>query len=71
LLFTKLKPRGASFYADQACWQLLEERQDVTPLQLAPDDHLAAGVTWKTDLAMSKPIVVIVCMGQPSEPWEP
>jgi hypothetical protein len=44
LLFTKLKPRGASFYADQACCQLLEERQDVTPLQLAPDDHLAAGV---------------------------
>src|SRR5260370_15100311 len=36
--------RGASFYADQACWQLLEERQDVTPLQLAPDDHLATGV---------------------------
>src|SRR6266404_605336 len=27
--------------------------------------------TWKTDLAMSNPIVVIVCMESSSEPWEP
>src|ERR1700722_1635507 len=27
--------------------------------------------TWKTDLAMSKPIVVIVCMARSSESWEP
>jgi hypothetical protein len=26
---------------------------------------------WKTDLAMSKPIVVIVCMARSSESWEP
>src|SRR5664279_4130036 len=27
--------------------------------------------TWKTDLAMSKPMVVIVCMARSSESWEP
>jgi hypothetical protein len=27
--------------------------------------------TWNTDLAISKPIVVIVCMGSSSESWEP
>src|SRR5512141_940473 len=26
--------------------------------------------TWKTDLAMSRPIVVIVCMARSSESWE-
>jgi hypothetical protein len=36
--------RGASFYADQAWRQLLEERQDRAPLQLAADDHLASGI---------------------------
>src|SRR3954454_20648601 len=36
--------RGASFYADQAWWQLLEERQDRAALQLAADDHLASGI---------------------------
>jgi hypothetical protein len=39
------------------------------------DDHLASGInslhTWKTDLAMSNPIVVIVCMDRSSESWEP
>ena len=51
--------RGASLYANQACWQLLKERQHRPPLQLAADDHLAAASTpcaWKTDLAMSKPM---------------
>src|SRR6187200_2952406 len=27
--------------------------------------------TWKTDLAMSRPIVVTVCMDSSSESWEP
>src|SRR6266851_5046112 len=27
--------------------------------------------TWKTDLAMSNPIVVTVCMDSSSESWEP
>jgi hypothetical protein len=36
--------RGASLYADQAPWQLLEERQNVATLQLATDDHLASGI---------------------------
>ena len=34
-------------------------------LQLAPDEHLAAVSTpwtWKTDFAMSRPIVVTACM---------
>jgi hypothetical protein len=33
--------RRAGLYADQAQWQLLEERQDVAPLQLTADNHLA------------------------------
>ena len=36
--------RGASLNADKACWQLLEECQDVATLQLAADNHLATGI---------------------------
>jgi hypothetical protein len=36
--------RGASLYANQAWWQLLEERNYLAPLQLAADDHLTASV---------------------------
>jgi len=36
--------RGASLYTNQAGWQPLEERQDVTTLQLVTDDHLASGI---------------------------
>jgi hypothetical protein len=36
--------RGASLYANQAWWQLLKERQDGAPLQLAANHHLAGGV---------------------------
>jgi hypothetical protein len=46
----------------------------VATLQLAADNHLAGGINSvdrKTDLAMSKPIVVIVCMVSSSESWEP
>jgi hypothetical protein len=66
--------RGASLDANQAWRQLLKERQDVATLQLAADDHPATSVNavnLKTDLAMSRPIVVIVCMDSSSEPWEP
>jgi hypothetical protein len=66
--------RGASLYADQAPWQLLEERQDVAPLQLVADDHLASGinsVNLEDRLGDVETDVVIVCMGSSSEPWEP
>src|SRR5665213_2504616 len=36
--------RGAGLDADQAWRQLLEERRDITPLQLATNDHLASGI---------------------------
>ena len=36
--------RGASLDANQAWWQLLEERQDVAALQLTADDHLASSI---------------------------
>jgi hypothetical protein len=36
--------RGASLYANQAWWQLLKERQDGAPLQLAANHHLAGGI---------------------------
>jgi hypothetical protein len=52
--------------------QLLEERQDIAALQLAADDHIArriVAVDLKTDLAMSRPIVVTDCMPASSESW--
>jgi hypothetical protein len=36
--------RGASLDADQTSRQLLEERQDVAPLQLTADDRLARSI---------------------------
>jgi hypothetical protein len=36
--------RGASLYANQTWWQLLKERQDIAPLQLAANHHLAASI---------------------------
>src|ERR1700692_2193933 len=36
--------RGASLDANQTWRQLLEERQHVATLQLAPDDHLATSI---------------------------
>jgi hypothetical protein len=35
---------GASFDADQARRQLLEKREDVTPLQLPANDHLVGNI---------------------------
>jgi hypothetical protein len=36
--------RGTGFDADQARRQLLEESQDVAPLQLTAQDHLATAI---------------------------
>jgi hypothetical protein len=36
--------RCAGLDANQARWQLLEERQNITALQLTADDHLASGI---------------------------
>jgi hypothetical protein len=66
--------RGASFDANEAWWQLREKRQHLPTLQLTADHHLSNRVkpcTWKTDFAMSRPIVAIVCIGSSSESWEP
>ena len=55
-------------------WQFLEERQDGATLQLAADEHLAGASTpwtWKTDFAMSRPIVVTACISGSSESWSP
>ena len=46
---------GASLDPNQAGWQLLEERQDTTTLQLAADDHLASSINasshhWSREL---------------------
>src|SRR5262245_39824838 len=35
---------GASLDSDQAWWQLLEERQDVAPLQLTANDRLPSSI---------------------------
>jgi hypothetical protein len=60
--------RGASLDANQAWRQLLEERQHVAMTTWPP---ASTPWTWKTDSAMSKPIVVTVCMARSSELWEP
>ena len=65
--------RGAGLNANQAWRQLLKECQHLATLQLAADDHLTRGINavyLETDLAMSKSIVVIVCMARSSESWE-
>jgi hypothetical protein len=36
--------RGASLNSNQAWRQLLEERQDVAPLQLPADNHMASSI---------------------------
>jgi hypothetical protein len=33
--------RDTCFYADQARWQLLEERQHITAFQLTAEDYIA------------------------------
>ena len=65
---------GVSLDTNQAWRQLLEELQDRPTLQLTTDNHLASGINavhLKTDLAMSRPIVVIVCMFGSSKLWGP
>jgi len=66
--------RGARLNADQAWRQLLKERQNVATLQLTADDYLASSINamdLDTDLAMSRPTVVTVCMFGSSDSWEP
>ena len=67
---TRRKPRS-----NQAWRKPLEERQHVATLQLAADYYLANGINSvdleKTGLAMSKPIVVTVCMARSSKSWKP
>jgi hypothetical protein len=65
--------RGASLCADQTCWQLLKERNYLETLQLAANNHLVSvinAMNLKAGLAMSRPIVVTVCMDSSSESWE-
>ena len=62
--------RGASFDADQAWWQLLKERQDGRRFnwrRMTTWPAASTPWTWKTDLAMSRPIVVTVCMDSSSD----
>jgi hypothetical protein len=64
---------GAGLDPNQAWRQLLEERQNVAALQLTADQHIAFrvdAVHLKTDLAMSRPMVVTACMLGSSESWE-
>jgi hypothetical protein len=57
--------RGASFDADRERRQLLEECQHVPLLELTTYDNIPLridAVDLKTDFAISRPIVAIVCM---------
>ena len=59
---------GASFDANQARRHLHKKWQNTIALQLLPDNHFACrinAVTWKTDFAMSRPMVVTVFMWLP------
>ncbi|MBR1233146.1 hypothetical protein JQ611_13985 [Bradyrhizobium sp. AUGA SZCCT0182] len=53
--------RGTGLNANQTWWHLLEERKDMAALQLPARTNTwpaaSTPCTWKTDLAMSKPIV--------------
>ena len=65
--------RGAGLDPNQARRQLLEERQDVAALQLTADEHVAFrvdAVHLKYSFAMSRPMVVTVCMIGSSKSWE-
>jgi hypothetical protein len=70
----RLMRRPAGFDTDKTWRQLLEERQDIATFQLSANNRLSAGVnavTWKTDLEISNPLVVIVCIARSSGSWEP
>src|SRR6202051_2452136 len=56
---------GGSFSKNSSTWRRFNWRRMTTwPAASTP-------CTWKTDLAISKPIVVTVCMDSSSESWEP
>jgi hypothetical protein len=64
--------RRMSSDTDQARRQLLEEGHHVAPLGLLAEDGIALridAVTGKAEFAMSRSIVVIVCMDSSSESW--
>jgi hypothetical protein len=66
---------GASLNPNQARLQLLEERQDVAPLQLTADKHSAFRVNAvhlenRLRDVVSRPIVVTACMIGSSKSWE-
>src|SRR6266702_4895838 len=66
--------RGASLYANQAWWQLLEECQDVTTLQLTANDHLASGINsvhLEDRLGDIEPDCRDRLHNSSFEPWEP
>jgi hypothetical protein len=57
--------QDGSFWKNARTWRRFNWRRMTTsPAASTP-------CTWKTDLAMSNPIVVIVFMDSSSESWEP
>jgi hypothetical protein len=65
---------GAGFNTDRAWWQLLDVDQNVAPLELTAENHIALRIdamNLENDFAISRPIVVTVCMSSSSESWEP
>ncbi len=55
---------GGNFWKNASTWRRFNCRRTNTwPAASTP-------CTWKTDLAMSKPIVVTVCMARSSEYWD-
>jgi hypothetical protein len=64
--------RGASLDPNQTFWQFLEERQDGARFnwrRMSTWPAASTPWTWKTDLAMSRPIVVTTCMSGSCESW--
>src|SRR5262249_41265927 len=66
--------RSAGFDANEARRQLLKEWQNVSALELTTNDYITCrvnSVDLKTDLAISRPMVVTACMFGSSESWGP
>src|SRR5215831_3209248 len=66
--------RSAGFDANEARRQLLKEWQNVSALELTTNDYITCrvnSVDLKKNLAISRPMVVIVCMFGSSESWGP
>src|SRR5262245_65189171 len=66
--------RSAGFDANESRRQLLKEWQNVSALELTTNDYITCrvnSVDLKKRLAISRPMVVIVCMFGSSESWGP